>query len=221
MKYLIKYNFNKNLIKNDFDLYIYDFGYLKGFLYNNIFNLYKIIKKNKESEYVEDYEGYIPKDVISIEKYKCNYDNNTYITESFTIIIQQQDPEFDVDQPLLSFPVEAQKLNYKAKEHKVKQPFVPNDLKKNKKQGDFHQQDTGDFPNHSNSWISLDQIVLNDSKHHPQFSSKVKDFHYLKDYKKFSQVRQHQKRFSKDHQTSLPLDDFLQDLNSKPSPTVD
>ena len=43
MKYLLKYDFNKNLMKNHSDLYIYDFGFVKGFLYNDIFILYKII----------------------------------------------------------------------------------------------------------------------------------------------------------------------------------
>jgi len=84
MKYIIEYKAseNSNLTSK---LYLYDFGNIKGFLYNNEFVMYKIVNKVDTSEIVELYEGIIPKTVFSIEEYDCNYDSNTYKISNFDI----------------------------------------------------------------------------------------------------------------------------------------
>ena len=53
----IIYKPNKKIIKSSTILYIYDFGYMKGFLINNDFKLYKILHKEmKDSSLYEKCE---------------------------------------------------------------------------------------------------------------------------------------------------------------------
>jgi hypothetical protein len=71
------------------DLIIYDFGSIKGFLFNNNFIMYKIINKENTKEICELYDGPIPLKAISIEKYKC-YFNNGYKTPHFTVLFEEE-----------------------------------------------------------------------------------------------------------------------------------
>ena len=71
------------------DLIIYDFGSIKGFLFNNNFIMYKIINKENIKEICELYDGPIPLKAISIEKYKC-YFNNGYKTPHFTVLFEEE-----------------------------------------------------------------------------------------------------------------------------------
>ena len=44
MKYKITYDFNINSLEDPHDLHIYDFGYLKAFIFNSDINVYRIIE---------------------------------------------------------------------------------------------------------------------------------------------------------------------------------
>lgn len=94
MKYSIEYimNINENELNNK--LVLYDFGDIKGFLYNDEFTMYKILERKDTIEIVETYDNVIPKVSFSIEKYDCIYDNNTYKTKEFSIAIK---PYLDVN----------------------------------------------------------------------------------------------------------------------------
>ena len=68
MIYFIDYIFEEK--PSEYDLIIYDFGHIKGFLFNNEFTMYKIIQKEDTKEICELYNESIPMNVISIEVYK-------------------------------------------------------------------------------------------------------------------------------------------------------
>jgi len=67
MIYFIDYIFEEK--PSEYDLIIYDFGHIKGFLFNNEFTMYKIIQKEDTKEICELYNESIPMNVISIEVY--------------------------------------------------------------------------------------------------------------------------------------------------------
>ena len=120
MKYKITYDFNSNSLEDPNDLYIYDFGYIKVFIYNSNINVYRIIEKKEYYEIIEEFDGSLPLDLISVEKYKCNYKNSTYITEKFTILfnnfLDRKAPIFEPviksSQPLLPQPRAVQQRSY-------------------------------------------------------------------------------------------------------------
>lgn len=87
MIYIIEYIFNE--INVDYELIIYDFGYIKGFLSANEFTMYKIIDKEDTKEICELYEGPIPMNVISIESYK----NPNFIVRIQPHLVQPQPSE--------------------------------------------------------------------------------------------------------------------------------
>jgi len=97
----IIYKPSKKIIKSSNILYIYDFGYMKGFLMNNDFKLYKILQKEmKESslyEKCEFLETNIPLHTYSIDKYNCIEDNNILYIHNYSIEFTQS-----LEEPLVS-----------------------------------------------------------------------------------------------------------------------
>ena len=93
MSYIISYITCKNIEGNSI-LYIYDFGDKKGFLYNDDFKIFKILKKhfkdNIFTETCELYEGPIPMNIVCIEKHNCSYTHDMYMTASYNIKIIQE-----------------------------------------------------------------------------------------------------------------------------------
>ena len=86
MKYILEYKKTENHNLNN-RLFIYDFGNIKGFLYNDNFTMYQIINKNNELEIIDLYEGIIPKTVFSIEEYDCEYKSGIYKTPEFDVLV--------------------------------------------------------------------------------------------------------------------------------------
>jgi hypothetical protein len=79
---------NENII-SDKILTLYDFGDIKGFLYENEFRMFKILKRNDFEEICEEFYGNIPLHVFSIETYNCIYENNIYKTNNLFIELKQ------------------------------------------------------------------------------------------------------------------------------------
>ena len=88
MKYTIEYKPSENHNLNNI-LFIYDFGYVKGFLYDNTFTMYKLLDKENTLDIVELYEGIIPKSVFSIEKYSCEYSDGIYKLQDFDVVVKR------------------------------------------------------------------------------------------------------------------------------------
>jgi hypothetical protein len=88
MKFKIFYDFKNNSLENTKELFIYDFGSIKVFVFDNSVDVYKILDKKDNFEIVEDYDGYLPLDLISLEKYQCTFNNKIYTTETFSINVQ-------------------------------------------------------------------------------------------------------------------------------------
>jgi len=86
MKYILEYKNAENHNLNN-TLFIYDFGYIKGFLYDDNFSMYKILNKTDTKEIIEEYNGIIPKNAFSIETYKCEYKNGNYKTPDFDFLV--------------------------------------------------------------------------------------------------------------------------------------
>lgn len=90
----IIYKPTQKIIKSSNILYIYDFGFMKGFLINNDFKLYKILHKEmKESslyEKCELMEKNIPLDTFSIDKYEYIEENNILYINNYSIEFKQQ-----------------------------------------------------------------------------------------------------------------------------------
>ena len=57
---IIKYLQNNELINSDKTLTLYDFGDIKGFLYENEFKMFKILNRNDYEEICEEFYGNIP-----------------------------------------------------------------------------------------------------------------------------------------------------------------
>ena len=185
MNYEIIYYFKDNKIDSDNYLYLYDFGNIKGFLYDNEFKLFKILKKDSKenifTEYCVSCEQ-IPLKALSIEKYNCKYENNLYKTQHFTIEVSSY---FKPSQPLLYQPSLPQPLVYQPSvpqpsvpQPSLPQPSVPQPLHKkqiNKRtnliknvehpspvsekiqQAQLFQQSQIQLP--KNQWMSLEQIM--------------------------------------------------------------
>jgi len=103
MNYEIKYHLTNKNIDSDKYVFIYDFGDMKGFFYDNEFKLFKILnkdfKENMYTEYCVPYEQ-IPLKAISIEKYYCKYENNSYLIPNYSIqIIPFFQPSFSQQSP--------------------------------------------------------------------------------------------------------------------------
>ena len=143
MLYNINYILTENILteniltENNSELTIYDFGSIKGFLFNNNFIMYKIINKENKIDICEPYNGPIPLKTISIETYNCIFDNG-YKTPEFTIIIEEkpqlqghlkkeepvvtQQPHLLYSQPLLHPPQPSQQQ--RKQQYFQKQPQV-------------------------------------------------------------------------------------------------
>jgi len=106
----IIYKPTQKIIKSSNILYIYDFGYMKGFLINNDFKLYKILHKEmKESslyEKCEFVETNIPLHTFSIDKYECIEENNRFYINNYSIEFTQ-----DLEEPLVSSLLDEQKVS--------------------------------------------------------------------------------------------------------------
>ena len=136
MKYSITYLPNHNNIDSNDNLIIYDFGHIKGFLFNNIFTMYNIIEKNNNEEICEIYYGNIPLHVFAIESYNCIFENNNYTINNFTIEIKEKDEKelsikqvqpsqqpFDLQQELVALYQQSQQpLHYWKQKPIQKQP---------------------------------------------------------------------------------------------------
>ena len=89
MKYVITYSKRTEPIQdNSRKLYIYDFGHIRGFLYDSTFTMYRLLKRDDTNEYVELYDGVIPKNALSIEEYDCYYSGESYSIQDYDIIIK-------------------------------------------------------------------------------------------------------------------------------------
>lgn len=97
----IIYKPNNKFIKSSRILYIYDFGYMKGFLINNDFKLYKILHKEMKKsllyEKCEFVETNIPLYTFSIDKYECIEENNILYINNYSIEFIQ-----NLEEPLVS-----------------------------------------------------------------------------------------------------------------------
>ena len=90
ISYNININESVNMNESTKQLVIYDFGNIKGFLFENEFKLFKILNKDfKENIYTEYcvQSEQIPLKAISIEVYDCVFTNNRYLTKDFCIEI--------------------------------------------------------------------------------------------------------------------------------------
>ena len=76
MKFKIFYDFKNNSLENTKELFIYDFGNIKVFVFDNTIDVYKILDKKDNFEIVEDYDGYLPLDLISLENINRLFFNN-------------------------------------------------------------------------------------------------------------------------------------------------
>ena len=79
---------SKSISSSQF-LYIYDFGYIKGFLINDEFKLYKIIKKELKGDILyeecEIDDTNIPLNTLSIDKYEFIEENSIIYTKNYSI----------------------------------------------------------------------------------------------------------------------------------------
>lgn len=230
MKYKITYDFNSNSLEGANDLYIYDFGHIKVFIYNSDINVYRIIEKKEYYEIIEEFDGNLPLDLISVEKYKCNYKNNNYVTENFTILFNNfLDKKAPIFQPLLPQPSRPSQLSQpllsrpsqlpSVQEHSYQQNLprnnmnkkISNNYKNYSKQGSMREPLVENFQQiPSNSWISLDQILQVHQPQKIQHSQQLKqDFFSKKQHQNFLNVRQHPKQSLKGHQLSTHQSDPL------------
>lgn len=119
---IIKYLQNNELINSDKTLTLYDFGDIKGFLYENEFKMFKILNRNDFEEICEEFYGNIPLHVFSIETYNCIYENNIYKTNNLFIHLEQQH-----SQPLVNYsqppqqPFQTSQQHQKHHSHREKQ----------------------------------------------------------------------------------------------------
>jgi hypothetical protein len=85
----IIYKPSSKSISSSNSLYIYDFGYIKGFLINDEFKLYKIIKKELKDkalyEECEEYDNCIPLNTLSIDKYEYIEEDSIIYTKNYSI----------------------------------------------------------------------------------------------------------------------------------------
>ena len=70
-------------------LYIYDFGFIKGFLIDDEFKLYKITKKELRDnilyEECEEHDTSIPLNTLSIDKYEYIQEDSIIYTSKYSI----------------------------------------------------------------------------------------------------------------------------------------
>ena len=85
----IIYKPSSKIISSLSSLYIYDFGYIKGFLINDEFKLYKIIKKELKDnilyEECEEHDTNIPLNTLSIDKYEYIEEDSIIYTKNYSI----------------------------------------------------------------------------------------------------------------------------------------
>ena len=85
----IIYKPSSKTISSSNSLYIYDFGYMKGFLINDDFKLYKIIKKELRDnilyEECEEHDTNIPLNTLSIDKYEYIQEDSIIYTKNYSI----------------------------------------------------------------------------------------------------------------------------------------
>lgn len=85
----IIYKPSSKSISSSNSLYIYDFGYIKGFLINDDFKLYKISKKELRDnilyEECEEHDTNIPLNTLSIEKYEYIEEDSIIYTKNYSI----------------------------------------------------------------------------------------------------------------------------------------
>ena len=85
----IIYKPSSKIISSSNLLYIYDFGYIKGFLINEEFKLYKIIKKELKDkilyEECEEHDTSIPLNTLTIEKYEYIEEGSIIYTKNYSI----------------------------------------------------------------------------------------------------------------------------------------
>jgi hypothetical protein len=85
----IIYKPSSKSISSSNSLYIYDFGYIKGFLINDEFKLYRIINKELKDkalyEECEEHDTNIPLNTLSIEKYEYIEEDSIIYTKNYSI----------------------------------------------------------------------------------------------------------------------------------------
>jgi len=165
MKYTIKYTSTKNHNLNN-KLFIYDFGNIKGFLYNDNFIMYKIIERYEMEEKVELYDEIVPKIAFSVEEYNCELENNTYKLQDFDIIINsflnvESVPFQPQALPLLPLlPLHQKKSDYKKKDNLIKNEAYLNEANMKEQQEVHQKQQLLMYPNVGKpQWTSLNQLM--------------------------------------------------------------
>ena len=165
MKYTIKYTSTKNHNLNN-KLFIYDFGNIKGFLYNHNFIMYKIIERYEMEEKVELYDEIVPKIAFSVEEYNCELENNTYKLQDFDIIINSflnvESVPFQPQAlpPLPLLPLPQKKSDYKKKDNLIKNEAYLNEANMKEQQEVHQKQQLLMYPNVGTpQWTSLNQLM--------------------------------------------------------------
>ena len=165
MKYTIKYTSTKNHNLNN-KLFIYDFGNIKGFLYNHNFIMYKIIERYEMEEKVELYDEIVPKIAFSVEEYNCELENNTYKLQDFDIIINSflnvESVPFQPQAlpPLPLLPLPQKKSDYKKKDNLIKNEAYLNEANMKEQQEVHQKQQLLMYPNVGKpQWTSLNQLM--------------------------------------------------------------
>jgi len=165
MKYTIKYTSTKNHNLNN-KLFIYDFGNIKGFLYNDNFIMYKIIERCEMEEKVELYDEIVPKIAFSVEEYNCELENNTYKLQNFDIIINSflnvESVPFQPQAlpPLPLLPLPQKKSDYKKKDNLIKNEAYLNEASMKEQQEVHQKQQLLMYPNVGKpQWTSLNQLM--------------------------------------------------------------
>ena len=167
MKYIIKYTNTKNHNLNN-KLFIYDFGNIKGFLYNDNFIMYKIIERCETEEKVELYNEIVPKIAFSVEEYDCKLENDTYKLQDFDIVVKsflsahsepfQPQQEKNFQQPPL--PPRQKKSDYKKKNNLIKNEVYLNEASMKEQQEVRQKQQALMYPNVVKpQWTSLNQLM--------------------------------------------------------------
>jgi len=212
MNYEINYYFKDNEINSDNYLYVYDFGNIKGFLYDNEFKLFKILKKDSKENIFTEYCvtcEQIPLKALSIEKYNCKYENNLYKTQNFTIEVSSyfkpSQPSPSSLPPLLPQPSpQVVPLLHKKQINKrtnlIKNVGHPSPVSEKIQQAQLFQQAHIQLP--KSQWMSLEQIMKHSLPSVPQVPSLQQiqvnqSSQILKKKKSYQHLRQPQRQVQK------------------------
>jgi len=229
MKYVISYKERSEPIKSDTKLYIYDFGHIKGFLYNNNFTMYKLLTKVGTEEYVELYDGIIPKNAFSIEEYDCVFHDTSYSIQGYDLIVRASLHPSLLAKEFYPQQVQQVQLPQQKKSSYIKKSNLErlkvsvqtkdlNDGGEKKQRVQHHQQVSLDSHTslQSPSWMSLEQLMKAPSSspcpklHLQQLQVKQHSPPLKQKRHSSSQLRQHRPKVGKYSQNSSKINQPLQ-----------